>query len=392
MRYTKFVGAFVLCLAVTASAIAGGEKGNGAEHIIDEYNSAWFLGGTRIRACVIVDPNFGVDRKFIAAAIKKAESAWESYFFEKRVNRPISTIFSDGWMTGCRGDEPFVYYFGFQNTDVQKAIVRFTNPVAFAHRSEIDLRKGSSRGFVYVAPSGSLSTDGSFPDWNLTHNLAGILMHELGHVYGLTHLPQTIMDAKISDHLMKPDDERKRRLGSIDSNRDLSICMGCGLSKSGHLGFDSVDDPQSGRHSAAQNFKAFAGRVPVGPVVARVEGRLDQALVLRVDDFAGRFEANIELANGTSPSLDAHGEVDGLFRIAKLNASGAVEITSLPYGPRVLYGMLKMPSGTSASVSVEVNMATDVTLANGRVTIDGLTIKVLEPTGPRILFFAASYK
>jgi hypothetical protein len=368
----------------------GGDKGNGAE-IIDEVNrAAWFRGKLARHACVIIDPNFGIPEKVVFDAIHDAEKSWTSYLREKGIEADIGLMNTwsqgkDSW--GCRMDPRITYYFGGDAPEVQEAKSKLPNHVAFAQRTHFDIKKGESEGFIWVAPQGSLERQGRpYPDWTLDYNLAGILRHELGHVYGVDHIAETIMDERVADFLLLSDRERHERLAGIDSYRDLFICLECYVDRTGSLGFDKG----AGVHEATANFEFLVGKPAVGPVIARIEGEWTRSARLIIDDFAGSYSFDIEIG-----SLGAKGDQGGIFRTARIGDKGQTIVEAIPHGPRVLYGTLSTQAGAKIPVIVELNMTTQVELAarasGPSATIDGLVIKTFNQGLPRILFFAVAY-
>jgi len=402
MKYYKSLLLTLLCtLAACAphhsggsghlGAIVGGEKGNGAETVNDLNNSAWFTNPNNyVPVCMVVDPKFGASREFAKQALDEASRAWLDYIGAKHINAPVSRI--DFWTDGdCRQGDGLTVYFGSSNSEIDAAAKKYTNPVAFAHRQSQDLQKGTSKGFIWIARQGSLDGGGAiYPDWSQKYNLTGILMHELGHVYGIDHVPLTIMDSRIADFLKENEGTRKDRLGGIDSYRDLYICVGCPILRPGYLGFSEKEDPAGGLHSATSNFHLLTGRSPTGPVTARVEGAFTDSIALQVDDFESTEVFKIEL-DPASGGLPSQGETEGIFRVAKINDQGVVVVSAIRRGSRVLYGRVKTRTGSMLPVVIELNLSTQVGLKPSPMSVDGLVIKTFKEGIPNILFFTIAY-
>ncbi|MES2964455.1 MAG: hypothetical protein V4760_11220 [Bdellovibrionota bacterium] len=367
---------------VGTAFIDSGEKGNGADTGIDSV--AWFTKESFVpQACYEIDPGFGASEETVKRAITEAEIAWHNYVVEKQIHVPIRMLQS-WYIQKCRGNEELVYYFGSKPKEVQDALGHFNRPVAIAYRTAFDVEAGTSKGFIWVASQGSLSTGAAlYPDWSQRYNLTGILMHELGHVYGVDHVALTIMDMRIADFLSLPDSERKERLSGVDSYRDLYICLECPLSKAGELGFDSP-----------VNFTNLLGQAPVGPVLARVEGTVAGGnLSLHVEDFAGSYVIPIDVPKKEDiDDLNSMAETEGIFRVHRVDENGHVVTTQIDRGSRVVYASLRTKSGETLPLIIEMNMSTTVHLASGKTVVDGLVIKTFEKGIPKVLFHAVAYQ
>jgi hypothetical protein len=344
---------------------------------------------------VIVDPAFGVSEETVRSAVVEAEHAWEMYFYTKKISSKIALVTSYS-PVACSFPNDLTYYFGARPSEVEEAMKKHTHPVAFANRTEWDIKKGWGKGFIWIAPQGALGRDQAgrnFPDWSLKYNLTGILMHELGHVYGVDHIPQTIMDGNIAEFLQGSDTERKDHLASIDSYRDLSICLWCPFSKTGSVGLSLSQLPGNNPYAFAPNFALLAGRPAVGPVLARVEGTFTDGVVLHLEDFDGEIDLPIEFDqwSGADLGLNASGESQGVFRISAVSESGQVYTGAVTQASQVLYGRLKTKSGQVLPLMIELNMATHVRVGDRSFTFDGLVIKTFIDASPRVLFFSTVY-
>ncbi|MCX6111254.1 MAG: hypothetical protein NTZ90_16790 [Proteobacteria bacterium] len=110
--------------------------------------------------------------------------------------------------------------------------------VSYALRTAYSEETGRSKGFVWlVADSGARRYKGPAPDgafWGQGHYVQNVLLHELGHMIGVDHVPNTFMDAnfpagvlasKLSD-VWSPDDFKalvgltEERCGSFDRQPD----------------------------------------------------------------------------------------------------------------------------------------------------------------------------
>jgi len=85
----------------------------------------------------------------------------------------------------CDGSEDLKFYFGKSSPEVEEAKKAYENPLmAMAHQTQIDRKTAWSKGFIWLAPQGSIQTEwpaspGEFPDWKKDYQLYAILLHEI---------------------------------------------------------------------------------------------------------------------------------------------------------------------------------------------------------------------
>lgn len=260
---------------VTTAGWAGGSDGAGGDNPSYDHDSAWFVGKRQIQVCLESAKNFGFKPYQLEQKISTAFKTWKDYIEKKQVHvnsQKGHTLATDiSVRLQCQGDEDLVFYFGIENAKIQKARQQYTRPYAFAHREFYDKRKGWSRGFVWVAPEASVFPEDGLPNWQAQYTLDGMILHELGHIYGCNHVEGTIMRAEMTTPFTfaKSDnpqylDRAKAMLLSIDDFKELYVCHACALDYQGRLDHDPKSTDRFG------TFERLVGKKPVGEVKARL--------------------------------------------------------------------------------------------------------------------------
>lgn len=192
---------FLGAILFSSSSYAGWVSGGGRP--IGDANNPWFVQNTStVSYCIMIDrENFGVSESTVRTKLSESLNYWRTQFAVG--NRQTSELkiatqrFIETECTGSIEDNfnvDLVFQFGFLS---EKQIDYFKNPtkiIGSSVRTSYDPLLMRGRGFVYIAPSrGSLAMDieGIVSDpWELNNGglLTNILIHELGHVFGIPHL------------------------------------------------------------------------------------------------------------------------------------------------------------------------------------------------------------
>ncbi|MCX6125184.1 MAG: matrixin family metalloprotease [Proteobacteria bacterium] len=242
-------------------AWAGNSTGGGDNfRFADE--AAWFNDSQKsIFGCVESSPTFGVSLEVARTEIEHAFATWRHYIEAKRVFKqyPAAVRFATNFrfIEHCDGSEDIKFYLGASNDQVTTAKAKYHNPTAFVERTSFDEKSKWRKGFVWIASTKSLDIGfgtGQFPNWDQKNNLLAILLHEIGHVYGIDHVAGTIMTSEISDVLSWSDQWQSTK-AKIDHTRELYRCKSCAFDLSTTI---SIDDKASGW----KMMKSLIGRAP----------------------------------------------------------------------------------------------------------------------------------
>jgi hypothetical protein len=267
MTHSKWTAILIsaIGLALTcAQADSGGyEHGNGADPHRFDTGSAWYLGPRRdVRVCFKKEKEFPASESQVKEAIDFGFSTWEIYHSRKVQRRQpqLDPTFKRVLIPKCDGTEDLAFYLGSMNDRIAKARSNYENPLAFAERESFRPDRGWGKGFIWIGAS-------SLVNWGDIRNLKGILLHELGHVFGCSHTAFTIMDSGIDKHLTHLTREPEngfavRHLDRIDQERELVVNPMELFSVTGRLDIPYADE---------ENYKAFeklVGRPRSGEVQA----------------------------------------------------------------------------------------------------------------------------
>lgn len=200
MKMKKFVlsalvGAFG---TLGASAQAGWTSGGG--ELIRDANNPWFLQNTKtVNYCIEIDePHMGLSRERARHLIRTAIENWKLEF--RTSSRPaqlkyhqIAVGTQEFVEVPCHQNIDLKFQLGVLNGEQIKKIGDPTKFLGVAVRTDYDRVNMRGKGFIYVSPAyGPLKFAGEKVRehvWAIEDGalLYGVLLHELGHVFGLNH-------------------------------------------------------------------------------------------------------------------------------------------------------------------------------------------------------------
>lgn len=293
----------LVSLCFSTAALAGGMTSTGGDSHKWGNESAWFLSNSPVSYCIEIAPTEKVSAGKVKADFESAVSTWKKYYEERasRIHPPEFKLNFNFQLESCQPSTRLKIFVGVMNADVDKAKKLFEDPYAFAYRSEYDFEAGLGRGFIWFKPSPALETQ--FPQWNTPYALHGMLLHELGHVYGCGHMKNTIMEENPVSNMQAAgsNDPNWAKYGAmymthIDHHQFLLLSPNMRVELKGVLALNSVDEKN--------RFERFMGRAPRGPVRAQFE-RFQDRVDLTISDDAGstKFAFPLNYENRTSFDL-----------------------------------------------------------------------------------------
>jgi len=357
-------GLLTLSLSTVSVGFAGQSTGNGGDTLRPESGSAWFLGDAPVKYCVVSKGLPSLRPAVISDSFVRAYETWVRYVSVKRPSQttPYGFFFSKtlSALESCNGTEDLTIYYGEQNEEVRKYASQHTNPIAFAVRTSYDMNSGRGKGFIWIAPAGALVSSERFPDWERPGQLDGVLLHEVGHVFGCDHVEGTIMAADLIGSLRTQRDRYVDRLRSIDQERELFFALDETFSYTGE-----IDDEASYYNNQAKTFEYFMKRPLVGnPRAEFISPHWDSVptpqepqgwrkIVLEDEVGKGEFWLKFDVADAL--------KTDGEGYILKRAFSGAIGPHELEFEAErnrsyVLFGQAMLQDGTRVLVRLEHNV------------------------------------
>lgn len=216
--------ALTACGGRKAPMAGDGWVSSGGELIKDAGNPWWLRNVSTVRYCIAIDEKtFSAGPARVAIAIEIALGYWKGEFSRRlltgRKAEEFNKLFADAgvgtqtFVRGeCDGTEDLRFQFGYGTlSDEQLANLRDPGHyIAVTARTGYDERTMRGRGFVYLASDLGPHRYAGGPafmetPWKYDVPLYGILIHELGHVFGLPHMgwSMALMAAQFPEFLLQ---------------------------------------------------------------------------------------------------------------------------------------------------------------------------------------------
>lgn len=263
---TFIVFLMITSVVPTPQALGGGMIVSGAG-VLGDASNPWFFGQYSfergvIRYCIDRDPEFPATENELVDLIDQSVRFWNAEFSEAdTTGNKYSLAKESFWKTTCDQNPPLRFNFGALSPELE---TRFraevgdpTRFVAAAVRTAYNQETLQGQGVIYVSPDhGPLKVTGPgikerFWEGTNGHNrLRQVLMHELGHVFGIPHLGHNssdLMHSGFAEQLIRSDSPDRAffdvRLFSWEKGRWIqanpgpgsSLCIGATDPESGIL-------------------------------------------------------------------------------------------------------------------------------------------------------------
>ena len=376
--------------------ISGQERGNGMDFYAYEDGHAWFTDHSRmIRYCDQVAADFGVTEDFVKDELRDALSQWSAAadLYNRHQDNKVKIAHRYEALGSCDGSEDLRFIFG--DADGAVRTMNFPkNKVAGAVPSSYDDQQGWGKGLVWITKKGSVQPRGrlswsmmggtteswedhkDFPNWSWAYNLKGILLHELGHINGWEHIPNTIMDENMYLRLIiKEDHVRKYMLGQISQYLDLDLTLNpWNFVVKGSLGMPFFSSPSAEHEELIKTlntdydkrreilFEKMTGRSAAGPVKATLQTDLQTQdegcrYILQLTDASASHDLCIRQENGLIITDGPAGggmalDIGSIFKVSKqdyFDKFNFVQSYSTDYS-------ITTATGTKHLVSIDFNL------------------------------------
>lgn len=197
-----------------AAPSRGGWVSGGGDLIRDSQNP-WFLHNTKeVEYCIEVDEaKFSAPRKVVEAKVEEALNFWKEDFRKAWTeDAPIKvSIATQDFIYGeCKPETPLRFQFGSLTEEQKEGIGDHERYVSLAVRTEYDPKNLRGKGFIYLAPDKGTSRpsrlNGPGEPWKKggSYVLYWVLVHELGHVFGIPHKAEDpVMQANFPAYIVE---------------------------------------------------------------------------------------------------------------------------------------------------------------------------------------------
>jgi hypothetical protein len=283
MKLVIFIAVFLsLTLATFQSFASNGWVSSGGDDKPFNFGASWFNSKTNeVKYCLVINSHYSVKENELELLIDKSVQRWKNYYQSKLPYYVISedTLFPNfNWNLDkkCNSNTQVKFYFDLQDTNVKLNKAKYYNPYSFEAFDE-----KTKTGLLWFRDLNKIL---KMPNENA---LEVLIMHELGHAFGLPHLKNTIMKENITSNL-----ESDSLSNSIDGSAFLLYNPNMDFKITGKFGNPILINNQN-----ESIFEKLTGRKSIGKIKVRVENPSHQLfpnIVLYVGDEVGEFLLRID--------------------------------------------------------------------------------------------------
>jgi len=207
--------------SVDRNPASGGMTGSGGDIIYSEHNP-WFIGPQPVRWCLDLRSDVSLDQEKARTLILKAIRDWQStlrsvrdpYLVTYKVEERVSLSFVE---VSCAASTELRFQIGGESPHLYQGDQ--AHSVAYAKRVSYDETKRRARGVVWLAPDKGMTALKALPIlhflslphrpdtnslrkpeenfWARDSTFYNVILHELGHVFGVQHQSTGVMGADV---------------------------------------------------------------------------------------------------------------------------------------------------------------------------------------------------
>lgn len=180
--------------------------------LFKDANNPWFLKNTpTVKYCVQVDTSsFSASKEKVEGLIVKALAQWQKDFVLWKVSPTSGGIGTQNFIKSeCSADTPLVFKLGYGtlSADDLEYLSSAQQYVSIAVRTDYDEEQLRGRGFIYIGSDrGPARFEGRADlvdaPWQYDGLLYRVLVHEIGHVFGVAHTGEGLMSAQFPEQIL----------------------------------------------------------------------------------------------------------------------------------------------------------------------------------------------
>lgn len=199
----------ILVVMLCSTDLYGGWESNGGDTNFDQDN-IWFLTGHEVvEYCISRSSGNPIPFELASEIIERSFARWKTFVFLRSLGLPLGDLRKDDYLfldrlprapsrnfvsTGpChqRGDKRLEFHLGTKTPLIEQELNRRDHTaLALVVRDSFDHQRYENSGAIYIKPT----------DNQLQFEM--LVMHEIGHIFGIPHDQVYIMDAKISEKIL----------------------------------------------------------------------------------------------------------------------------------------------------------------------------------------------
>lgn len=202
----------------------GTDFGSGSEKFEKNAHTHWFASFQKpVSYCLTIGDNSSFNAEAVHSLIQKAFQKWEDYIAKKGLPKSVFSI-SLKQNSICEQNTNIQFLWGASTKEVEKLKTDYESPLGFAH-----FQRNEGTGVVWINEPEIVSlksnqTAAATTQSKVEDRLFAILLHEVGHIYGNGHIPNTIMRQHLARDVFAL---TQRELNNIDHEGVVASCFDC---------------------------------------------------------------------------------------------------------------------------------------------------------------------